>query len=128
EDLAVVVPPALLAGLPGQLDQLFELVGLDPVELKHVPHVPGGHPDVPGLDPADLGGGAFQLLADLVDGEFGEVTQASQLTGEPAASDGRAVAPGHWHSSPRTCGDAAVAAEAAPRPPTSGGQCVRHFG
>src|SRR5437867_2284494 len=95
EHLVVGVPPTLLPGLPGQLDQRLPLVGVDRVELEHVAHVPRGHSHVAGLDATDLGRRALKLVADLVDGQPGGLAEPPQLAGEPPATNRRAVTSHH---------------------------------
>ena len=65
EDRAVRLPPAALAGLPGDLEQLLELGVADPVEREHVADVARAGPGLAGLETGDLRGRAVQLLGDL---------------------------------------------------------------
>jgi hypothetical protein len=97
EHLVVGVPPPLLAGVPGQLDQRLALLVADRVELEHVPHIAGSHAHVTGLDATDLGRRALKLLAHLIDGQFGSLTQPAQFASEPSATHRRALTSPHPH-------------------------------
>src|SRR6516225_6373920 len=81
------LPPALLAGLVGQLDQPAALILRDTVGLEQVAHIPWRYQHPPGLDPADLRRRAVQPSGDLVAGQPCCLAQAAELSCETATSD-----------------------------------------
>src|SRR3954452_15143504 len=82
EYVAVAVPPALPAGVPGELDEGVRLVALDAVDLKDLPDVSRLGADHTGLDTADAGTGAVELLAHLIAGEAEAQAESAEFDAE----------------------------------------------
>jgi len=74
---------------------MFALLVADRVEVEHVRHVAGGHSHVAGLDATDLGRRALELLAHLINGQLGSLTQPTQFAREPSATHRRALTSPH---------------------------------
>src|SRR5215469_15226321 len=83
------LPPALLAGLVGELDQPAALILRDTVGLEQVAHIPRRYQHPPGLDPADLRRRAVQPRGDLVAGQSRGLAQAVELGSETATANHR---------------------------------------
>jgi hypothetical protein len=82
------------------------VVGLgraEAVDLAQVAHVAGDDAALGGLDPADLGGGAFEALGGVLDAETGVLPELSEPAGELAAAQS-GVGFGQRLSPPRAAG------------------------
>jgi hypothetical protein len=78
----VLIPPTSLPSLLGQVHEVSQILLADLVELAQITNIsPAGAPS-PGLDPANLRGGAQQVLGDLLNREVLSCAQLAEPPGQ----------------------------------------------
>src|ERR1039458_3659875 len=91
QDIAEGMPPAGLAGVPGQLDQAVTFGAGDAVELEQHPDVAGLGSAAAGLDAEERGGRPLQLARDLFTAHTGGLAAALEFHRQTAAAQGRVL-------------------------------------
>ena len=90
QEVAEIVPPSGVAGLPGQRQQARPLVGIgDAVQREQVADVPVLEADPAVLHPADLGMRAANSLSGMLGRDLPGLTESAQLSTQHDPLNGR---------------------------------------